>query len=603
MGDTETPVSKLEASDPLYLHASDSNTLTIVNIKLKGTENYTVWANAMFLALQVKNKVDFIDDSCKRSLDNEVLGKQWDRCNSVVLSWILNSVSDELYLGQVFSRKALDVWQDLKETYDKVDGSVVFGLYQKMNSLNQNGSSVSEYYHKLNTMRKQFDAMVQLPSCSCNASENINDFNQLIKLMQFLMGLDDVYQSVRTSLLTRDPLPTIKTVVSIVSREESHRNSSGTSKAQTQNMGFVSKSSQSFDTKKKFNRGPNPNLKCTHCNKIGHTVERCFEIVGYPQGPRPRGQSFNQGSKSVVSNNAVQGKNDQSTSSSGATITSEQVTKLLSLLNEKQGDSAPTSHIGVVPEYQVNLLSVHRLAKDNKVKVIFDENNCYLQDLLTRKVLVTGSQLDGLYFCSGVTSSLKFSQNIKVVRSDNGTEFVNNQTKNFFKDNGVLHQTSCTYSPQQNGVVERKHRHLLNVARSLPFQGGIPLSFWSECVLTAAYLINRTPSSVLEGPGDEMRVTNDHSSEDQPPSSNSRTVNDPTGSHNASSVDGSSEVDQPSVENENNNNSEGTSNQIPLRRSTRNHALPKKLNDFVIEGKLNLNTIRRLQLIQTGLVL
>ncbi|XP_076960870.1 uncharacterized protein LOC143637344 [Bidens hawaiensis] len=243
MGDTETLVSKLEASDPLYLHASDSNTLTIVNIKLKGTENYTVWANAMFLALQVKNIVGFIDDSCKRSLDNEVLGKQWDRCNSVVLSWILNSVSDELYLGQVFSRKALDVWQDLKEIYDKVDGYVVFSLYQKINSLNQNGSSVSEYYHKLNTMWKQFDAMVQLPSCSCNASEKFNDFNQLIKLMQFLMGLDDVYQSVRTSLLTRDPLPTIKTAFSIVSREDSHRNSSGTSKAQTQNMGFVSKSS------------------------------------------------------------------------------------------------------------------------------------------------------------------------------------------------------------------------------------------------------------------------------------------------------------------------------------------------------------------------
>lgn len=93
----------------------------------------------------------------------------------------------------------------------------------------------------------------------------------------------------------------------------------------------------------------------------------------------------------------------------------------------------------------------------------------------------------------------QFGKGVKSFRSDNRTEFVNNQMGMFCKTNGIVHQTTCTYTPQQNGIVERKHRHLLNVARALLFQSNVPARFWSDCVLTAVYLINRTPSLVLNG--------------------------------------------------------------------------------------------------------
>ncbi|XP_035830149.1 uncharacterized protein LOC118479628 [Helianthus annuus] len=497
-----TLVSKIDASDPLFLHPSDSANLSIVSVKLKGSENYRIWSNAMYLALQLKNKIGFVDGSCLRSKTDEVLGRQWDRCNSIVLTWILNSVSEELYLGLVYSKIASDVWKDLKDTYDKIDGSVVFNMYQKINSFSQNGMPVSEYYHKLNCMWKQLDQLLTLPACSCDASKQFNDFNHLIKLMQFLMGLDSSYQSVRINLLTRETLPSVKDDFSVISREESHLHSKNIfDKTPNNPVGCSVKTGQVIDSRKRNNRTPNPNLKCSHCNKTGHTIEKCFELVGYPSWIKSK-PGGNKGNK--VSNNVTTDTTD--TTPSMSSLSNDQIAQLLSLLNDKpkgdtqnsgfagmcanpvclnsfvnlsskpicdfkpafcfsnfinngkkigwivdsganqhmvmtdeylinqkdvtefnikvkhpNGTSALVTKIGdiklsdkvilydvfVVPDYCVNLISVHKLARDCKLIVSFDEQTCYIQDSQTKKVQVTSSQFDGLYFCGSSSVSNK----------------------------------------------------------------------------------------------------------------------------------------------------------------------------------------------------
>ncbi|CAA7024955.1 unnamed protein product [Microthlaspi erraticum] len=203
-----------------------------------------------------------------------------------------------------------------------------------------------------------------------------------------------------------------------------------------------------------------------------------------------------------------------------------------------------------VQDLNCTLISVSKLLKQTGGIALFSDTLCVLQDRFSRTLIGAGEERDGVYYFKDVMaarihraiadsdstmwhqrlghpsfyvlSSLllfsgvskpsevskvmknffvyaekQFGKSVKMVRSDNGTEFM--CLSSYFREKGVVHQTSCVGTPQQNGRVERKHKHILNVALALLFQGNLPIKFWGEAVLTAAYLINRTPSAVHLG--------------------------------------------------------------------------------------------------------
>ncbi len=91
----------------------------------------------------------------------------------------------------------------------------------------------------------------------------------------------------------------------------------------------------------------------------------------------------------------------------------------------------------------------------------------------------------------------QFGKKVKQIRADNGGEFQSRHMQAYYEEHGIVIQTTCVHTPQQNGVVERKHRHILEIARALRFHANLPIKFWGECVLTAVYIINRLPSKVI----------------------------------------------------------------------------------------------------------
>ncbi|XP_016724847.1 uncharacterized protein [Gossypium hirsutum] len=127
----------IDFTHPPYLHPSDTPGIILVTHQLVGIDNYSVWSRSMRVALLTKNKLGFVDGDSKKKAYTEELQSQWERCNAIVLSWILNSVSKELSAGILFTSSATLVWKDLKERFDKVDGSRVYFLHREITTLHQ----------------------------------------------------------------------------------------------------------------------------------------------------------------------------------------------------------------------------------------------------------------------------------------------------------------------------------------------------------------------------------------------------------------------------------------------------------------------------------
>lgn len=89
-----------------------------------------------------------------------------------------------------------------------------------------------------------------------------------------------------------------------------------------------------------------------------------------------------------------------------------------------------------------------------------------------------------------------FDTKIIAMQTDWGGEY--QRLNSFFTKLGIIHYVSCPHAHQQNGPAERKHRHIVEVGLSILAQASMPLKFWDEAFATAAYLINRTPTKLLD---------------------------------------------------------------------------------------------------------
>nr|XP_016443290.1 PREDICTED: uncharacterized protein LOC107768662 [Nicotiana tabacum] len=300
----------LNSINPLYMHPSKNVGFMLLPVAFDGSR-YRSWRRRVLRALSVKNKVGFINGKCGKPDSKDPIFDQWERCDNIVTSWILNSLSKDLADSLQYGNDAKELWQELEDRYDQTNGAKLYQLQKEISDLSQGTFDIIGYYTKmkklweeLNTLNAHAQCKCQ---CTCGTKARMHKAEQDRRLIQFLMGLNEVYTIVRGNILMMNPLPSLAQAFAILIQEEKQREMK---KQQLQNQLWSTRKwiwrellhelqpvkwhwGNSFRGNYPTNR---PRPVCDYFKKPGHTKDKCYKLYGYPQDSK-----FNKG-KLVAAN-------------------------------------------------------------------------------------------------------------------------------------------------------------------------------------------------------------------------------------------------------------------------------------------------------------
>ena len=202
----------------------------------------------------------------------------------MVLSWILNSIKSNIAGSVIYVETAVDVWNDLYERFSQGNDTRIYQIRQEIVDQRQGHESVSAYYTKLKALWDELASYHDPISCTCGGFKTLAQREEKERVMQFLMGLNDSFATVRGSILMMSPLPDTRKAHALVLQQERQ------TEVATKREGVGHQANyQTGGSKNSYNRSTSskrndkkPFYHCTHCNKDGHSNERCFLLHGYP---------------------------------------------------------------------------------------------------------------------------------------------------------------------------------------------------------------------------------------------------------------------------------------------------------------------------------
>jgi hypothetical protein len=330
------PEPQLDHSSPFYVHPGDGPSSVTVTPLLTGS-NYHSWSRSMKRALGAKMKLDFIDGTLLVPTDAfDPSYRAWNRCNQLVSSWILNSVSESIAQSVVFLENAIDIWNELRERFSQGDLIRISELQQEIYALKQDSKTVTEFYSDLKLLWEELEIYLPIPNCSCRQrctceSMRLARANHLLLyIIRFLTGLNDNFSMVKSQILLMDPLPPLNKVFSMVIQHERQGNFPSIDESKILLNAAKSKANSKAGTR-----------VCTYCGKDNHTVDNCFKKHGLPPHLRKSSSANNTMIEGSSSSDIVA---SDSISIGSSPITQDQAQQLITLLQNSFPNSISSSN-------------------------------------------------------------------------------------------------------------------------------------------------------------------------------------------------------------------------------------------------------------------
>lgn len=294
--------------NPYYLHHTDHPGLILVSDRLTTASEFHSWRRSVRMALNVRNKLGFIDGTISRPMVNHRDYGAWSRCNDIVATWLMNSVSKKIGQSLLFISTAEGIWNNLISRFKQDDAPRIFDLEQRLSKMEQGSMDVSTYYTELVTLWEEHKNYIDLPICTCgrcecNAAALWEKLQARSRVTKFLMGLNESYDQTRRHILMLKPMPLIEEAFNIVTQDERQRSirpvtavdnvafqASNSSTTGPQSVPAHLLNDQAYVAAYNAGRAYQKPV-CTHCGKVGHTVQKCFKLHGYPPGYRTYGSS------------------------------------------------------------------------------------------------------------------------------------------------------------------------------------------------------------------------------------------------------------------------------------------------------------------------
>ncbi|XP_074342734.1 uncharacterized protein LOC141680396 [Apium graveolens] len=161
--------------------------------------------------LYVKKKIGFIDGSITQPPEESDEYEDWISVNSMLVSWIMNTIDSKLRSTISYHESARDMWNDIQERFNILNGPRIQQLKVELHTCKQvQGMSVEDYYAKLKKLWEALDEVDPIPTCecgkcTCKIATKLQKREENAKVHQFLMGVDDgLYEIVHSTLLATD---------------------------------------------------------------------------------------------------------------------------------------------------------------------------------------------------------------------------------------------------------------------------------------------------------------------------------------------------------------------------------------------------------------